>query len=67
MIFCQGSGRVREFCLAEVSQDLSLISLHIFVRHDPYRHFFSHLAWIFLSSLRSDMCLEVRESQEKLP
>ena len=54
MIFCRGSRKVREFCVAEVSQDLSLISRHIFVRHDPYRHFFPHSAGIFLSSLRSD-------------
>ena len=39
MIFCRGSGKVTEFCLTEVSQDLSLISRHIFIRHDPYTHF----------------------------
>ena len=62
MIFCRGSGKVREFCLAGVSQDLSLNLRHIFVRHDPCRDFFPPFSSDF-----SGMCPEVRESQGKLP
>ncbi len=65
-IFCPESGKVRENDLAEVTQNLSLISRHIFVKTQWLQvQNFPRFARDF-TRYPSDLCREVRESQGKV-